>query len=375
MLEFFTLKPDAFGLDISDSSLKIAKLEKKGIFLSLASFGKTEVKPGIIQEGEVKDEKALSEIIKESLDKVSGKKLHTNYVVASLPEEKAFLQVIQMPKMSEEELKKAVYFEAENYIPLPVDQVYLDFQIVTPIYDHLDHFDVLIVALQKKIVDGYVNSFKKAGLKIKALEIESSAIARALIKKGISPHPLLLIDLGENRTNFIIFSGYSLRFASVLPISSRQLTQAVAEALKVDFLEAEELKLKYGLSEKYQKKIKEKNKEETSPEKIFKALESILSDLTTQINKYLRYYQSHVFHEHLPPGEKIVEKILLCGGGTNLQGMSQFLSLELRIKTEISNPWTNILKEPLTEVPGLSFRESLAYTTALGLALRGIDYD
>lgn len=372
MLDFLTLKPEAFGLDISDSSLKIAKLKKKGKFLSLASFGKTEIKSGIIEGGEIQDEKALTEAIKESLYNISGQKLNTRYVVASLPEEKSFLQVIQMPKMKEEELKKAVYFEAENYIPLPVEEVYLDFQIVHPVYDHLDHLDVLVVAFPKKIINTYVGSLRKAGLQIKALEVESLAIARALIKNMISPHPILLIDLGENGTGFMVFSGYSLRFTSFLPISSKQFTQVISDALGVNFQEAEELKLKYGLSKKYKIKIKDGIEKEIKPGKIFDAVLPLLTDLTRQIEKYFDYYRTHVSHEHLPPGGKVVEKALLCGGAANLEGISQFLSLKLKIPTELSNPWINIFKEPLSDIPGLSLHQSQAFSCALGLALRGI---
>jgi len=101
MLEFLTLEPKSFGLDFSDLSLKIIKLKKKGKFLSLASWGEVKIKPGIIEEGEIKNETALVEIIKEGLNKVKGEKLKTRNVVASLPEKKAFLQVIQMPKMKE----------------------------------------------------------------------------------------------------------------------------------------------------------------------------------------------------------------------------------------------------------------------------------
>lgn len=372
MFELLTLKPEAFGLDISDSSLKIAKLEKNGKSLSLASFGKTVIEPGVIEKGEVKDEKALIEIIKESLHKVSGKNLNARYVIASLPEEKSFLQVIQMPKMNEKELKKAVYFEAENYIPLPVEEVYLDFQIVTPVYDHLDHLDVLVVAFPKEIVDAYVNPLKKAGLNIKALEIEPLAITRALIKNGLSPHPVLLIDLGENGTGLMIFSGYSLRFTSFIPISSKQFTKTISDALGVSFQEAETLKLKYGLSKKYKIKIKNGIEKEINQGKISEALFPLLTDLTKRIEKYLGYYNTHVSHEHLSPDGKIIEKILIFGGGANLKGIGQFLSLNLKVPTELSNPWTNILKGSLQKVPELSFSQSQAFVCAFGLALRGI---
>ena len=388
MLEFLTLKPEAFGLDISDLSLKIIKLKKKRGVLSLASFGETEIKPGIIRAGEIKDEKKLAEIIKEAIKKVKGEKLKTKYVVASLPEEKAFLQVITLPKMSEEDLKSAVIYEAENYIPLPIDQVYLDSQIVPPVYNQLpersegwrstnvlrpDHFDVLIAALPKKTVDPYLSCLKSAGLKPGALEIESLAIGRALIKNELTTSPVLLIDIGATRTSFIIFSGHALRFTSSIPVSSGNFTEIISKALGIDLAEAEKLKIKYGLEEKIQIKIKgEKIEKEKEKGKIFEALVPALVDLIQQIKRYLDYYQTHAFHEHLPPNGKGVSKILLCGGGANLKGLTDFLSLQLKIPTELGNPWINILPEPQKEVRELPFEESLKYTTALGLALRGI---
>ena len=366
VLEFLTLKPETFGLDISDLSLKIIKLKtplfskKKG--LGLASFGEIEIKPGVIEGGEIRDEKALIEIIKNSLIKVRGEKLKTKYVIASLPEEKAFLQVIQLPIMKEEEVKKAAYFEAENYIPLPIEKVYLDSQIIPPVQDNLDHLDVLISALPKEIIDAYLSSLQKAGLKPVAFEIESQAISRALIEKGVSLEPLLLIDLGAIRTSFIIFSGYSLRLTSSRPISAQKFTETIAKELKIDLKEAEELKRKYGI---------ENNKK---GREILKILNPDLIDLVEEIKKYLEYYQTHSAHEHLPSnvnGKKI-RKIYLCGGGANLKGLADFLALQLGLRVELGNPWINILPKPLKEVPELPYHESLRYTTALGLALRGI---
>ncbi len=373
MLEFLTLKPEAFGLDISDLSLKIIKLKKTRNFFDLASFSEAKIKPGIIKGGEIKDEKALIQILKKALAKAKGEKLKTKYVVASLPEEKAFLQVIQMPRMKEEELKSAVIYEAENYIPLPIEEVYLDFQIVPPVYNHLDHFDVLITALLKKTVDPYLSSLKKAGLKPVAFEIESQAIARVLIKNEITTSPFLLIDLGATRTGFIVFSGYSLRFTSSIPVSSQSFTEIISKTLRVNLAEAERLKIEYGLQSSKVKKGKE----------IFEALIPALTDLIEQIKRYLHYYQTHAAHEHLPPDgtppshHPGVGKIFLCGGGAKLKGLTNFLSSQLKIPVEIGNPWINIL--PVTIQPRkqrliYEKEESLRYTTALGLALRGIKH-
>jgi type IV pilus assembly protein PilM len=372
MLEFLTLKLEAFGLDISDLSLKIIKLKKRGKSLTLASFLEEKIEPGIIKGGEVRDEKRLAEIIKEAIKKVKGKKLKTNYVVASLPEEKAYLEVIQMPRVPEEDLKSAVIYEAENYIPLPIEDVYLDSQIIQPVFNHLDHFDILIAALPKKTVDPYLSSLKLAGLQPLVFEIESQAIARALIKNETAISSYLLIDLGATRTGFIIFSGNSLRFTSSIPVSSGNFTEIISKNLGVSFAEAEKLKIKYGLEEKIKIKIRDGMVVKREKGEIFEALVPALVDLIQQIRRCLNYYQTHASHEHLPPNGGGVSKILLCGGGANLKGLPDLLSLELKLPVELGNPWINILPEGKREAGELSFEESLKYTTALGLALRGI---
>ena len=319
-MKFLTLRTEAFGLDISNSSLKIVKLKESGNFYKLASFGETPLEPGIIQEGEVHNQEKLTQTIKQVVKEVSGEKIKTKYFVASLPEEKAFLQVIQMPKIASEDLKSAIIYEAENYIPLPIAQVYLDFQIVRPTSNNLDHFDVLIAAFPKKIIDSYILCFKRAGLMPQVLEIESQAIARALVKGEISRQPLLLINFALNKTELIIFSGSSIRFTSSFPINSQQSTE-----------------------------------------------------LAFQIKKYLDFYQTHASHEHLPPdGKGVVEKIIICGEGENLKELPYFFSKELKIEAELGKPWVNVLADSKKEPPNFSLEKSLSFTTVLGLALMGM---
>lgn len=381
MLEFLSLKPESFGIDIADFSFKVAKLKKRGNFFSLVSYGEVQIKPGLVEEGEIKDEDELAKAIRDNLGKIKGEKLTAKNVAASLPEKKSFIQVIQMPKIKEEELKLAIQFEAENYVPLPMEEVYLDYQIIAPLYDSLDHIDVLIVASPKKIVDPYVSCLKKAGLLPYLLEIESQSIARALIKKEVSPGPVFLIDFGKTATGFSIYSGRSLRFTSTIPLSSQQLTQAISEKLKVGEQEAENFKLNYGLRALQpleNKKSAQKDREdEKNAKMVFEAMTPVLDDLIGQIKKCVNFYQTHIGHEHLLPKEKDkneqkVAKIVLCGGGANLKGLTDFLSSGLKIPVEIGNPWTNILPANLREVPKLSYQESLGYSAALGLALRGI---
>lgn len=379
-MNFFNLNQEAFGLDISNLSLKIMKLEKKRKMIKLASFGEFSLPRGIIEGGEIRDVKALSQILKEAKKRVKGKKIKTRYVVASLPEEKAFSQVIQLPKMELHEVKKAVYYEAENYIPLPISEVYLDCQIIPPLYNHLEHLDVLIAALPKRIVDPYVEVLKRAGFIPKVLEIEPFAITRAIVKNGISKRPLLLIDLGATKTSFIIFSGFAIRFTSSIPVSGQIFTTSIAKELNVSFQEAEKLKIRYGLGGPKQVKLFLKKSDGiefkrviTRGQRIFDALVPPLIDLIEQIKTYLNYYLTHVSHEHLPPNHKGIQKILLSGGGANLKRLIEFLEEKFKVPIHLANPWVNILPPPLKNPPELSFEDSLRYTTAIGLALRGLE--
>ncbi|MCX6760715.1 MAG: type IV pilus assembly protein PilM [Candidatus Nealsonbacteria bacterium] len=362
MLNFLNLKIESFGLDFSDSSLKIIKLEKKRGGLKLASFGEAFIRPGVIKNGEIKNKEILVKTIKKALLEVIGEKIKIKNVIVSLPEEKSFIEVIQMPKMQEEDLRSAVIYEAENYIPMPIDEVCLDSQIVPATSGVLDHEDVLIAAFPKKTINFYIECLKESGLKPIVFETESLATSRALIKDEISDGPILIIDFGATRTNFIIFSGHSVRFTFSLPFYQQKLTEDIARSMKIDLVSAEKLKSKHGL---FLKKSEE-------GQEIYYVLNNSLMGLVDQIKKYLDYYYTHIFHEHLPGNKRIIKKVLLCGGGSDLKGLDDFFSCELSLPIEFADPWVNVLSAEKKENAGISPKESLKYVTAIGLAIRGI---
>ena len=374
MLNFLKLEPESFGLDFSDLCLRLAKLEKKKNFYRLVSFAQMPLKPGIIEGGIIKKEDALANAIRTLLSRTKGKKIKTKMVVASLPENKVFFQVIKMPKMGIEELKTAVPFESENYIPLSIEEVYLDFQVLPSFQPDPKHIDVLISAMPRKIVDSYISAIKKSGLYPRVLEPESQAIIRALIKNQVSYSPLLIVDFGRSNTHLIFFSGYSVKLTTSLPFSSQRITDAISQNLKIKTTEAEKLKKEIGLIGKEKKNLHLSSKEK----KVIKITKEVLKNLIGQIEKYIDYYQTHINSNNQGTSRQIkIEKIVLCGRGSNLKGLTDFLSLKLNIPTELGNPWINILPSPLKELPPLSFEESLGFTSALGLALRAVrkEYD
>ena len=106
--------------------------------------------------------------------------------------------------------------------------------------------------------------------------------------------------------------------------------------------------------------------------KLFKAIVPIITDLIEQVRKYEDYYKTHSTDGDIRSLDKEIKEIVLCGRGINLKGLPEFISSETRIPVKKANPWVNILSQPLKEIPELSYEESLGYTTALGLALRGV---
>ncbi len=375
MFDFLSLKLKTFGLDISDLSLKIVGLKKKKRFFDLDFWTEQEIKEGTIVEGEIKNEKELINALEKSIEKIKKVNLKKRKAVVSLPEKKAFFEIIKMPRMTKQELEKAIFFELENYIPFSANDVYMDFQIISPpANEKKREIDVLVGAMPKKVVDPYIFCLKEAGLSPIVLEVESQAISRALIKEGFSSETVLIIDFGRSRSSLIIFSGSSLVFTFSFPISSFMLTKVISDSLKIDINEGEKIKRKFGLSGFFKSKKELKGKEGKKAREAADAMIPILTDLTDQIKKYIDYYQSHICGTKFSSCGRRIKKLILSGRGSNLKGFDDFLFSELKIPVEKGNPWINIISEKSKTIPPLSLSDSLGYTTALGLALRGIKH-
>ncbi len=356
----YNTDPQYFGLDISNESYKFIQLQrssKSNFLIPVFGFGK--IPKGIIEKGEIKHEDELAKVLKSGLSNPEKGKLTTNYVSFSLPEEHSFIRVLQLPKLSEQETKEAIKWEIEQNIPLNIDEVYFDWQIVLN-DKRINHQDILIAAIPKSVADPYISALKKAELFCVAMEPESISIVRSIVKDFCSEEPLLIVDIGATTTSFIIFLGKTIRFSSAYPLGGNKMVQAISKNLDVDPKEAKRLFYDVGFDKNLDKE-----------EKVKKALEELFDELIEQIKNYIDFYVTHPKHNHFSE-EKSIKKIVLSGGVANLYGISAYLSSKLKIPVVASNPWINVLKEPLNEIPDLPYRKSLGYTTAIGLALKKV---
>jgi type IV pilus assembly protein PilM len=350
----FRKKP-CFGLDLSNLSFKIVQFRKNKKGLSLSSFVKKDIPAGLIEDGDVKKEKELSLILKETLKEAGKKSLQGRQVVCNLPEEKAFIRVIQLPKMKKEEISQAIKWEAEAHIPLSIDEVYLSWQIIDLSNSNPNQMDVLIAASPKSLVENYTNLLIKSGLNPIALEPESAAVVRSLIKTD-DVTSTIIVDLGASGSNFVIFSSSTICFTSRINVSGNLFVKAIMEGLSVDAKEANDLKIKVGLDEA-------KNK------KVYQALKPVVDDLAKKIKDYIIFYRDRAGQVHDKDGA--IKRILLCGGDSLLINLPAYLSEQLNLPVQMGDPLINIFSDrEMKMAVRRELKKPLAYTTALGLALR-----
>jgi type IV pilus assembly protein PilM len=252
-----------------------------------------------------------------------------------------------MPAMNEAEVGGAILFEAESYIPLPMDQVYFDWQILEHKAD--GGMDVLVVASAKAYVDKYISILEKAGLKIAGIETEAQSVARALVPTKIK-EPILIVDIDAFKTALVMVQDGALQFTSSIPLAGNIFTERLAKAASIATPEAEKIKRELGFS----------NTVEYPNLKL--QLMPVMEEFAAEIKNILKFHYDH--------HDTHIGTLLLTGGGSKLQHIAEslepFLADFAPLKVIVSNPLEHI---PNLHETGLGSYEALSYVTAIGLAL------
>lgn len=349
------LEPPAIGLDISDLTVKFVALKRRGSAAEIEAFGEASIPEGVVVDGEIRREADLANTLAAELRSASGRGVRHRYCVASLPEEKSFVRILELPALKAEDIGPAVRWEVEGVIPLAFDQIYYDFEPMAEGTAPPAHRDVLITAFPRTIIHSYQNVLQAAGFVPLALELESQAISRAVIAPPVGSTSLIIVDIGAVRTSFIIFAGGSLFFTKSIPVGGRDIERAIAEGLKVDPNEARRIKMEVGLESA------------GSRANIPQLLDPILVRIASELEQQLWFFRDHPKrkYEEFPD----IGAVYLCGGDANLTGLVRYLASAVKIPVELANPFMRFALPP-GAVPPIPKNESLKYTTAIGLALR-----
>jgi len=346
-------KPQGFGLEIEDQSIKAFMFGKKRKKLKVLSCGMKSMKKGIVQNGQVLDASALASEIRELLETTKPYPIKSRMVVFSIPENKSFIRTITIPKLEKKEAGEAIKWETEANIPISVDKAYLDWQIIE---EQGKNQEVLVVAVPKEVIEKYSEAVKLAGLEILAIETDIIATIRSLTReKNVLEKPVAIADLGRNVVGLAISKNQVPYFTSSLPIGGDTFTDALQKGLGVGYKKAEELKLKYGLG-----KMRE-------DDMLYKIYNPIIENLISEIEKSISFYE-----DSINPKEK-VEKLILSGGGSLLRGLVNYLSLRMKKEVFVGDAIQGL---GLYEKTPEETRKNLApFATAIGLAERAVNFD
>ncbi|MEK7209358.1 MAG: type IV pilus assembly protein PilM [Patescibacteria group bacterium] len=358
-MQFF---PPSLGLDISETSIKLVNLKKgeKGFF-DLAAFGKEYLSPGTIAEGEIKNQDAFSAALSSVLENEKNGFPKTKFITASLPEDRAFLRVLELPlALKGSELENALKFEIEANIPLTLAEVYYDYEIVKT--DAVSaHYDIMVSAVPKKIVDAYLSFFNGHGYQILALEVESTAAQRSLFSGREAQESVLVLDIGSAITRFMIISEGMLRFTSSNSVAGNRFSQTLTEHFSLNLKEAEFMKRVAGL-----------DKNQHRGREMLEVLKPGLAALAGQVKDYINFFETHPTSHGLSENAQKISKVMLTGGGAALWGLADWLRQEVGVPTILGNPLIRIRSNDFAGAR-MSVEDSLSYTTAIGLAIRNFE--
>ncbi len=336
--------PEFIGVDIGSTEIRMVQLKRVGTGNPvLVAYSKIALPPAIAaSDSQIDVDKiaaALSTLVKDA-------KVTATQVVAGIASAEAFATVIETPKLNPAELAKAMKLQADQYIPMAVDQVRMDWQAIgegkTP-----DLMKVLLVAAPNTVVNKYLSIVEKAGLSLYALELNAVAQARSLMPQ--TDVAAVIVNFGYLSTEINIVQERAPQLVRSVNIGSQTLTRAVSQALGLDEVQADQFLTKFGLT---QTKLEGQVAKAIKP-----SLDTLLAEVNTSIKYFLGQY----------PGVKI-EKMIVTGSMVTLPELTTYLANATSLPVETGNPWINV-SYPAAEQQKL-MDESLSYAVATGLALR-----
>lgn len=335
-----------FGLDIGSSSIKVTQSSVMGTkSFSVEANGLAINPAGSIDFTNPLVVEKLGPAIKQLLSEV---KIRDKRVVVAVAENRVYSRILTIPTMSEAELSSAIKWEAEQFVPIPVSEVELDFSILEQQAAGSTDKKMLVylVAAPKKYLQAMVDFLVGIGLEPIAVESEMVAVSRALTF-GVSDSTSLIVHIGAMSSVLAIVDGQSLSFSYVIDAGGVSLTRALSQSLSLPLPQAEEYKRTYGLDASQLEG------------KVRTGLLLVLDNIVSEMRKAMEY--------HLSVRKTRVNRIVLSGGGAYLPQLSTYLSeLFGGLEVLVSDPFVAAKPGRGVVLP----RERAVYSVSVGLSQR-----
>lgn len=345
------------GVDIGSGSIKVVELMNEKGKPKLVTYGYIDTYTDVMRTNRPEAQQKVVLALKKLM---TSARVTTNKVTAALPTYSVFNSIITLPSMPQKDLARAVSWEAKKYVPMPLEEMVLDWKIIgnngfekeVPAKTGAEktaNVKILVTAAPKNLVSRYVEIFKSANIKLLSLETEAFALARSLIGPSATK-TVMIVDIGSTTSDLSIVQDGVPILNRTINIGGQTLTKAIADSMNVNLERAEQFKRDFGIS------LSMDNGQKGIPHTISTTLSPLLNEV------------KYVFDLYQNQNLATIEKIVLSGGSAYVPNLDEYMSRQYNKPTVIGNPWDAVMYPKDLEV--VLQENGPRLSVAIGLALR-----
>ena len=337
------------GLDIGTSAIRAVELTvDTGGLPILEAFGQVGLPPGAVVNGEVRDRSQVVQGLQRVWHEGGFKERRVVLGVAGL---RAITRELDMPPLNPDELDDAVRFQADQVVPFPMDQTAISSKVIAQFTDEdgAPQIRVLVAAAHRELIDGVVGVVQEAGLEPVGIDLDTAALARALNDPGYAEGAEVVVSVGAGLTMVVVHQKGQLQFVRTIDLGGASITQAIAGAMDLPLVDAEQIKRRMSNGEQHDDRAAD-------------AIEAAVSDLVGEIHNSVRFYASL-------PGREVPTRMLVTGAGSKTAGFLSQLQTGLDIPVAPASPLSRIdtSRLPISAEQAAAIDPTLA--VPIGLAL------
>ncbi|MCW8902067.1 MAG: pilus assembly protein PilM [Gammaproteobacteria bacterium] len=346
-------QPVVLGLDISSTAIKLLELGQSGDRMRVESYAVEPLPANSVIEKNIADVEAVGEAIKRAVKRSASR---TKLAAVAVAGSSVITKIIAMPaSLTEDDMEQQIDLEADQYIPYPLEEVNLDFEVIGPSENDPERIDVLLAASRSENVDIRVAAIELAGLKAKIVDVEAYAMENAfsllipqLPEQGID-QTIAIIDIGATMTTLNVMHDRKTIYTREQVFGGKQLTEEIQRRYGLSYEEAGMAKRQGGLPDNY----------------IPEVLEPFKDAMTQQVSRSLQFFYGSSQYNN-------VDHIVLAGGSAMIPGIDEMIANKLGVHTSVANPFTNMTLASRVKAQSLS-NDAPALMIAAGLAMRSFD--
>ena len=339
------------GLDISGTAIKLLELSHSGSKYRVESYAVESLPPNSVSDKTINDIEQVGEAVARVVKKAGTRTKHAAVCVAG---SSVITKVITMPSgLSDDEMEGQIQVEADQYIPFPLEEVAMDFEVIGESSDSPDSVDVLLAASRSEIVDNVVVSVELGGLTAKVVDIEAFAIENTIdlisrnFPPGVSTNAIGVADVGSVVTTFSVMENMKTMYSKEEQFGGAQLTEEIQQRYGLSYEEAGLAKKGSSLPDNYEPEV----------------LEPFKENMASQIGRALQFFYASSQITDL-------DMLVLAGGCSSIPGIAELIEERLGLKTLVANPFANMAVASKVNTRLLA-NDAPAMVISCGLALRG----